>query len=123
MTKIVCISDTHGVFPSIPDGDVLIHAWDWAGHSTFEETKEFLIWFNGLPHKHKIVIAGNHDRMTENNPIGFGKALSKYAPKCLYLQDSGVEIDGIKYWGSPVSPEFYNWAYPWLWRQAKEDDA
>ena len=28
-----------------------------------------------------------------------------------YLQDSEVTIDGIKFYGSPWQPEFYNWAF------------
>ena len=34
-----------------------------------------------------------------------------------YLEDSGVEIEGIKFWGSPVTPPFFNWAF------MKEPDA
>jgi Icc-related predicted phosphoesterase len=28
-----------------------------------------------------------------------------------YLCDSGVEIDGVKFWGSPVSPRFFDLAF------------
>jgi Icc-related predicted phosphoesterase len=28
-----------------------------------------------------------------------------------YLFDSGVEIDGVNFWGSPWQPEFFNWAF------------
>jgi Icc-related predicted phosphoesterase len=28
-----------------------------------------------------------------------------------YLNDSGIELEGIKFWGSPVQPEFFNWAF------------
>ena len=30
---------------------------------------------------------------------------------CIYLQDSGVEIEGFKLWGIPWTPKFYNWAF------------
>ena len=36
--------------------------------------------------------------------------LSNYSD-ITYLQDSGVEIDGIKFWGSPVTPPFMQWAF------------
>jgi Icc-related predicted phosphoesterase len=36
--------------------------------------------------------------------------LAEY-PNITYLNDSGVEIDGVKFWGSPVQPWFYNWAF------------
>ncbi len=28
-----------------------------------------------------------------------------------YLQDEGIEIDGVKFWGTPWQPEFCNWAF------------
>jgi Icc-related predicted phosphoesterase len=28
-----------------------------------------------------------------------------------YLQDSGVEINGVKFWGSPWQPWFHDWAF------------
>ena len=27
------------------------------------------------------------------------------------MNDSGITIDGIKIWGSPIQPEFFNWAF------------
>jgi hypothetical protein len=38
------------------------------------------------------------------------KLLAEY-PTVIYLNDSGVEIDGLKFWGSPVQPYFHNWAF------------
>ena len=29
----------------------------------------------------------------------------------IYLNDSGVVIDGLKIWGSPIQPDFFNWAF------------
>jgi Icc-related predicted phosphoesterase len=29
----------------------------------------------------------------------------------VYLEDSGVEVEGLKFWGSPVQPPFNNWAF------------
>src|SRR5579863_6916609 len=29
----------------------------------------------------------------------------------IYLDDSGIEIEGLKIWGSPVQPEFCSWAF------------
>ena len=29
----------------------------------------------------------------------------------IYLEDSGVVIDGLKFWGSPWTPEFFDWAF------------
>lgn len=60
--RIICISDTHNNLPSqIPDGDLLIHCGDLTNNGTLSEIQVELDWLASLPHKHKIVIAGNHD--------------------------------------------------------------
>lgn len=108
--KIVCISDTHGHHKKfdIPDGDVLVFAGDMmtAGRDHFEIIS-FNKWLGRLPHSHKIVIAGNHDRLFESNP-SYAQGL---LTNCTYLENSGCEIDGVKFWGSPYTPAFYNWAF------------
>jgi Icc-related predicted phosphoesterase len=107
--KLVLISDTHNKHGklAIPDGDFLIHAGDMTGRGTEKEIREFNQWLGTLPHKHKIVIAGNHDYLFESNPE-LAKGLLSNA---IYLENSGVEIDGIKFWGSPFSPKFLNMAF------------
>lgn len=60
--RIVCISDTHNKLPrEIPDGDILIHAGDFTSIGTQTEIINFCQFFESLPHKKKIFIAGNHD--------------------------------------------------------------
>lgn len=109
--KIVCISDTHTKHRQIeiPDGDVLVFAGDLmsSGYSA-KEVVDFSVWLSELPHKHKVIIAGNHDRLAELNPQPFRDELKEVA---IYLEDSGTEIDGIKFWGSPYTPEFGTWAF------------
>ena len=61
--RIVCISDTHCLKAwHIPDGDLLIHAGDLANLGSAAEIQPQIDWLNSLPHEHKVVIAGNHDR-------------------------------------------------------------
>jgi Icc-related predicted phosphoesterase len=113
--KIVCISDTHSKHKRIPDiwfpeGDVIVHAGDISTRGYLREIEEFCAWFCTLPYDHKIFIAGNHDWSFQENPEEIRKILSRY-PNITYLQDSGIEIDGVKFWGSPWQPEFYNWAF------------
>tara|TARA_R110000824_G_scaffold12226_7_gene53665 strand:- start:67612 stop:68238 length:627 start_codon:yes stop_codon:yes gene_type:complete len=109
--KIVCISDTHGAHEKvdIPDGDVIVHAGDLTSRGGMRDLNSFHLWFKNLPHKHKIVIAGNHDFCFENE----NKELSKQvlSDGCIYLQDSGIEIDGINFWGTPWQPWFHDWAF------------
>jgi Icc-related predicted phosphoesterase len=108
--KIVCISDTHNCHDQInvPDGDILIHAGDATTVGNFEQIAAFSRWFANLPHKHKVFIAGNHDWLfeTDNN---FARSLLDKS--IIYLQDSFIEIEGLKIYGSPWQPRFYDWAF------------
>jgi predicted phosphodiesterase len=110
--RLVIASDTHGLHDavSVPDGDVFIHAGDLTKFGELAEISDFGKWIRGLPHRHKIVIAGNHDRGFEERPADAQKLLGA-EDGITYLQDSGVVIDGIKFWGSPWQPEFLNWAF------------
>ena len=100
--RLVLISDTHGQHRKfdIPEGDVLIHAGDfmWSGRN-YEEIIDFDVWLGSLPHKHKIVIAGNHDILFEQQ-----YSARNHLTNATYLQDSGIEIDGLKFWGAPWLP-------------------
>jgi len=110
---IVCISDTHGLHDQVevPIGEILIHAGDCtnAGHPL--EVAEFLVWFAALPHRHKVLIAGNHDFLFETEPDAATALLKKHAPTVHYLNDSGVEIANLKIWGSPVQPAYCDFAF------------
>jgi Icc-related predicted phosphoesterase len=60
---IVCVSDTHGrhrdVF--IPEGDILIHAGDFTHFGKIADAEDFNQWLGEQPHRHKIVVNGNHE--------------------------------------------------------------
>ncbi|KAG6895934.1 hypothetical protein C0992_011481 [Termitomyces sp. T32_za158] len=60
-TRFVCISDTHTHSFPVPDGDVLLHSGDLTQTGLLSEFKTTIDWICSLPHKVKIVIAGNHD--------------------------------------------------------------
>jgi predicted phosphodiesterase len=114
--KITCISDTHNQHNNIPSkylagGDCIIHSGDMTGRGSRVEVETFLAWYNELPYTHKILIAGNHDFFFEEAPeYEIEAVLAKY-PNITYLNDSGIEIEGLKIWGSPVQPWFYSWAF------------
>jgi len=114
--KIIFISDTHTLhgqmLEEIPEGDVLVHCGDVSGRGIGSEIDNFLFWFSSLPHKNKIFIAGNHDFGFEYRNTTLQNTLESIKEDGIhYLQDSGIEIDGIKFWGSPWTPPFYNWAF------------
>lgn len=112
MTKIVFISDTHGLHykVDVPDGDILVHCGDFMNSGRdVQELYSFSSWWNNLSHAHKILVFGNHDVMAQKEP-----ALVKAAFENTHiLLDSGVEIEGIKFWGSPYTPNFFpdHWAF------------
>lgn len=104
------ISDSHmrHMDLDIPYTDVIIHSGD-IDVRTLSEFMRFATWYSTLPHPYKILVAGNHDFFIE-------KASDLVKSICeemgiIYLENSQVIINGIKIYGSPIVPEFYNWAF------------
>jgi len=110
MPRIVCISDTHNCDEEIeiPDGDILIHSGDATTIGSVDQIRDFNRWFAALPHKRKIFVAGNHDWLFEKDNDLARRLLN---PNIIYLQDSSIEIDGLKIHGSPWQPRFFDWAF------------
>jgi len=105
--KIVAISDTHSKHSDIeiPECDVLIHAGDISSHGSLTEVVNFINWFSSQDKaKHKIFIAGNHDYALQKGSIPIPGNVT-------YLQDNFTIIDGVKFWGTPWTPFFYDWAF------------
>jgi Icc-related predicted phosphoesterase len=99
--RIVLISDTHVLHRQleVPGGDLLIHAGDFTFYSKPPSiVSDFNAWLGSLPHRHKVVIPGNHEFILEE-PRNRGAITN-----AILLVDSGVEIEGLKIWGSPVTP-------------------
>jgi Icc-related predicted phosphoesterase len=109
MARIVFIADTHGLHErvEVPGGDILVHAGDLCMRGGLEEVEPFAEWLQSLPHRHKIVIAGNHDFCFERTPHEAEERLTG----CIYLRDQGVTLEGIRFYGSPWQPWFYDWAF------------
>ena len=113
--KIIAISDTHNMHKAceklIPDGeyDMIIHAGDVSGRGHEYEVRDFVEWFSGLDQfRHKLMIAGNHDWLFEKERL---IAREMIPDNVHYLEDNGVTIEGIKFWGSPQTPRFLDWAF------------
>ena len=109
--KILCTSDLHGHwgFLSLPEADVLVVAGDFTVYGRLDEVAQFNLRLATYPFKHKIVIAGNHDwALYEKDTRDYARKLITNAH---YLEDAGVEIDGVKFWGSPWTPQFFDWAF------------
>ena len=102
--RVVCISDTHGLYADIhmPLGDLLIHSGDFTffGRSR-QKLVEFNEWLGTLPHRHKVIVAGNHEFALEEDP-----RLGRLFTNCVLLSNQGVDVDGVKIRGSPMTPHY-----------------
>jgi Icc-related predicted phosphoesterase len=110
--KAVLISDSHGLhknYGKLPDGDILIHSGD-VGANGYMDLYDFLEWFKSQPHKYKIFIGGNHDKFLALDDLR-SREMFKDIKNLFYLKNDGCEIEGIKFWGSPMTPRFLRWYF------------
>lgn len=134
---IAMISDTHCQHPYVPSADLLIHSGDLTGSggpSAFEQEMEWLERIKPNYPKGIIYVPGNHDRGLDPEVIARTHERWNKDPYHSYpptitlevrdqilqqfkdmgvtvLMDEGCEIDGIKFWGCPYTPEFMDWAF------------
>ena len=114
--RFVHISDTHHHHKNVhlPEGEVLLHTGDLVGNygdrDIFQHLNDFVEWLVKISSRFKliVVIAGNHDTLLdeERYPHEAAKAkkafLSKLPPHVKYLENSGLEYQGLRIWGSPT---------------------
>ncbi len=110
--KFTFISDTHSLHDRLvlETGDVLIHCGDLTNKGSLEDVRNFANFMGKQDFKHKLVIAGNHDFCFEDDRADEAEQILK-EQEIIYLNDSGIEIEGFKIWGSPIQPQFFNWAF------------
>ncbi|UJR79937.1 metallophosphatase domain-containing protein [Sandaracinus amylolyticus] len=115
--RVVAVADTHTFEHElwVPDGDVLVHAGDMLRGGTLEELEGVARWIRALPHRHKVIVAGNHDVCFEHMSSR-SRALAMIGADdpssgVVYLEDSGVEIEALRIWGSPWQPAYHDWAF------------
>jgi predicted phosphohydrolase len=109
--RFVVLSDTHGKHQDlkVPDADVLLHCGDFTVDGGADEIADFNAWLGTLPHKHKYVLAGNHDFDMDiahesdekqlNNAHG-----SQLLSNATYLHNSEAIVHGIRIYGCPFMP-------------------
>ena len=100
--RILHMSDTHGVhrrLRDLPEADILVHSGDFTMSGSEAETLDFLECLCDLPYRHKVLVAGNHDACL------YGATLDGLDDNVHYLCGSGVEIEGLKFWGVPMFME------------------
>jgi len=100
--RFVCLSDTHGGHSQIeiPMGDVLLITGDFTRwKSSKQDLEDFNSFLGKLPHKYKVLICGNHEMCI--TPKNIDKTSVLLSNCTHYLEDSFIEIEGIKIYGSP----------------------
>jgi predicted phosphohydrolase len=97
--RIVAVADTHLYQRDlvVPDGDVFVHCGDLCQAGTFDELADGIAWLRSLPHRTKIVVAGNHDWAFVHQPDESAALLGDI----VYLQDAQCTLSGLRIWGSP----------------------
>jgi hypothetical protein len=111
MTRIVCTADLHENLIDIPECDVLLIAGDvsfaFKGDLAAKQAflaGEFKAWLERVPATEVVLVAGNHDQSIQAWGLPDGL-------RCHYLEDAGVELFGLKLWGTPWQPWFHDWAF------------
>jgi len=106
--RICCLSDLHGHLPPVPECDLLLLGGDFCRDHTdlFWYRRSFKAWVDEAAKRCKVIgVAGNHDFIFQENPDMVP------AMDWEYLEDSGTEWNGLKIWGSPWQPRFFDWAF------------
>lgn len=102
--KIFAFSDTHGMYRrlSVPaDADILICAGDACEGFNPADLKDFFEWYLAIPAKLRIFVPGNHDRIFNTEPV---RARNLIPGGIVFLENEGIEYDGIKFWSVPARP-------------------
>ena len=97
--KILHISDTHGChrrLHDLPQADIVVHSGDFTMNGSEQEALDFMNWFCDLPYPQKIFICGNHDEYL------YGATIDGLDGNVHYLCNSGIEIEGLKFYGVPM---------------------
>lgn len=113
MIRVILMSDIHNYQKdvTVPDGDIVCICGDLTSQGRIYELIMFKNWYSSLPHQHKVVIAGNHDKGLDFNKEESIEALIG-GTDIHYLEDSGVELAGLKFFGTPWTPKFgFGWGF------------
>lgn len=112
--KIAIVSDTHGSQDDlkIPKVDWLIHCGDFTNTGNSKELNGVNNWITDLKKegtiKKAITCGGNHELSLERFPDAAKSLLTAFDHILIH---EGLEVDGLKIWGCPYVPRFFNWAF------------
>lgn len=113
LLRIVAISDTHLTRPTIPDGDVLIHAGDLCARGTHDEFQSGVAWLGRQPHALKIFVPGNHDRWVFDYRMEAEHSCRERG--VTIMVDKTMEYRGFSFRGNPWTPQF-GWTKAYMYK-------
>jgi Icc-related predicted phosphoesterase len=99
---LVLFGDTHELHREVdvPAGDVLICVGDFTMFSrSLSAIEDFNEWLGELPHRHKIVIPGNHESFLEADP-----QRRSLLDNANVLMNESIVVEGLRIHGSPMTP-------------------
>lgn len=111
MLKIDCISDLHLYFgPKLDGGDILVIAGDISYVGKPVDFMEFNNWLGKYKDMYKAIVftPGNHDIGSQRD-ISLFKSLVPNVTH--YLINESANILGLNFFGSPMTPTFFDWAW------------
>jgi Icc-related predicted phosphoesterase len=100
--RLALLGDTHELHREldVPDADILIHCGDFTMFSrSMKAVADFNQWLGELPHRHKIIVPGNHEFFLEADP-----KKRSLLTNAIILMNEEIEVAGLRIWGSPVTP-------------------
>lgn len=136
--RICFISDSHCQHPSLPQADLLVHCGDLTGSGSLNAFEQEIAWLKSIKGcfpQGIIFVPGNHDigldpksvndvrdRYAKKYPNAKSRVQKTEADHLKILEsfnragirlliDQVLEIEGVKFWGSPMTPTFMDWAF------------
>lgn len=121
MIRLAFISDTHCQHRNVavPSCDVLVHCGDATGIGEIDRLRDFNAWCRQLKRagvcREVVFVAGNYDLTLDvTHPKVEPRrhaAARESLQDLVYLQDEAATVCGVKFYGSPWTPRFFDWGF------------
>jgi len=129
--RLAFLADTHTFHDKVKvePCDILFFCGDWSFRGYEHETRAFAKWLNKQPAKHIVLTAGNHEKFFETQLPASRLWITEECPRAHLLLHEALELEGLKIFGSAITPTFFNWGFmadrgpeiARLWSQIPDD--